>query len=169
VQAGRASRPFTEYSQNSRSSVENGHSSPLQGAGNGHSSAEDRSNRNGGHLANPAGSNLGNTGDILGVGPLHSSQLQSSSSNVNAVSAVGPTRESNNGGSSNNKNALAQQLLDHLLGQYYKKSKKFRALLSAASCEGTTTDVVWIQWWPDLEREVRLAIKPEMKAVYDSR
>jgi hypothetical protein len=28
---------------------------------------------------------------------------------------------------------------------------------------------VWIQWWPELEKEVRLAIKPEMKAVYDSR
>lgn len=152
--------------------MENGHSSPLQGAGNGHSSAEVRSNGNGGRLANPAGSNPGNTGNIgkiLGVGPLHSGQLRSSSSNVNTVSAVGLTRESNGGGSSNNKNALAQQLLDHLLGQYYKKSEKFRALLSAASCEGTTTDVVWIQWWPDLEREVRLAIKPEMKAVYDSR
>lgn len=29
--------------------------------------------------------------------------------------------------------------------------------------------VAWLEWWLQLEKEVRGAIKPEMKAVYDTR
>lgn len=43
---------------------------------------------------------------------------------------------------SESKVELAQQLLDHLLGQYFKKSDTFRALLFAARRSDVTTDVV---------------------------
>lgn len=44
--------------------------------------------------------------------------------------------------SNENKIELAQQLLDHLLGQYFKKSGTFRALTSAAIRADVPTDVV---------------------------
>jgi len=44
--------------------------------------------------------------------------------------------------SNDNKIELAQQLLDHLLGQYFKKSGTFRALASAATRTDVPTDVV---------------------------
>ena len=44
--------------------------------------------------------------------------------------------------SNEKKIELAQQLLDHLLGQYFKKSGTFRALASAAIRADAPTDVV---------------------------
>ena len=63
------------------------------------------------------------------------------------------------------KRQLAQNMLDHLLGQYFRNSNTFCHLLTPDD----DAEVVWVQWWPVLEKEVRQAIKPEMKAVYDSR
>jgi hypothetical protein len=44
--------------------------------------------------------------------------------------------------STESKMELAQQLLDHLLGQYFKKSGTFRALVSSAGRTDIPTDVV---------------------------
>jgi hypothetical protein len=70
---------------------------------------------------------------------------------------------------SDSKQELAQQLLDHLLGQYFRKSAVFRAFVSMASRSDEGSSIEWVQWWPELEKDVRLSIRPEMKAVYDSR
>ena len=65
------------------------------------------------------------------------------------INDVWSTRESGHNANSCNGQAkseskveLAQQLLDHLLGQYFKKSDTFRALLFAARRSDVTTDVV---------------------------
>jgi len=63
-----------------------------------------------------------------------------------------------------------------MLGQYFARSEGFRGLRDSEAESGPEREpgrvnfqVVWLHWWSNLEKEVREAIKPEIKAVYDTR